>query len=459
MIKKLSTLDNLYLQLETAKVPTHVGGLLVFSGGEPARERFDMLRAAPVRSEPFDLRLRRGRFPGQRPAWEKLPEVDCDAHLQRIFVPGPGEIGQVMEQVSRIHSAPLDRGRPMWDCHFFDGLAGGRYAYYYRVHHSSIDGVSAIRRMQDGLSRSPAEETSPLWAYEPPRRRRRSKHQRGSALSRALTALRENAKVMAEVAAALRELGRSKDTSTPRAAMPFTAPRTPLNNPISTGQRGIAWERLSLSSLRAIGKAAGATINEVVVAIFAGVLRADLAARGSLPDEPLVAMIPVSLHDISDGDTPSNRLTCLLCNLATHISDPARRLEAIVASSQDGKRMLRQMSPEAATTYALVVLFPAIAATMLGLYDKIRLPFNVTISNVPGPRVPLYDHGAQLEAIVPVSMLWERQAVNITVISYLDELDIGIVAATDAVADTAALGRRVREELDALERAVLGRAA
>jgi diacylglycerol O-acyltransferase len=434
----------------------HVGGLLVFSGGERAGDRFRALRAAPVRSEPFDLRLRRALIPGRTPSWDKLPVVDTEEHVRRVTLPPDGGDAAIMSEISRIHTAPLDRTRPMWDCHFLDGLDDDRYAYYYRVHHSCIDGISAIKRMQDGLSQSADEVTDPLWAYVPDKRRRRPRPG-ANPVARVAAAIRSNAQVVAEITAALRDQARPHHAPTTRASRPFTAPQSILNHPTASGHRGVGWARLPLSGVKEIGKAAGATVNEVLLTIFSGVLRDELLARNALPDQPLVAMVPMSLRDVADDSAVANRLTALLCNLATHMEDPLARLRAVVESSQDGKRILRNMSADAAAAYVLVVMFPAITAMRLGVFNsRFPLPFNVVISNVPGPREPRYDHGARLEAIYPISLLYDRQSINFTIISYMDDLDIGLVATREGIPDTPALASDIRGQFDTLHRAILG---
>ena len=454
VIERLDTLDHLFLSLESASTPTHVGGVLVFSGDEVDSDtRYERLRRTAVGGPPFNLLLRPARMLGGRPSWEHLPHVDTGSHLHRRALPGPGGAEQLMTIVSELHGAPVDRDRPMWECHLLEGLEGGRYAYYYKVHHACIDGISAIRRMQKGLSADPAEDTLPLWAREPSRRRSRSA-ERG--LRAAAKRLGASAGVVREIAGALRALHRDDDGSPDRAAVPFRAPASPLNETISSGARSVAWQRLSLAEVREIGRAAGATVNEVAVTLIAGVLRKHLAARGHLPDRPLVAQIPVTLRETTSAAASGNRISALLCQMATHVEDPAGRLRSVVASSQDGKRRIRALSKDAAAAYAIVTMVPGIAAMLLGVYERVPLPFNVVISNVPGPRVPLYDNGARLEAIYPVSMLWDRQALNVTMISYLDELDIGLLAAREAVADLPGMARDLSDELALLRHAVLG---
>ena len=232
------------------------------------------------------------------------------------------------------------------------------------------------------------------------------------------------------------------------------APPTLINQRVSR-RRSVAWSRLSLSGVRDIARGSNTTINEVVLALVSTVLRDLMAARGSVPDRPLIAMVPLSLRDESGGDD-GNRVTCILCNLATDEPLPIRRLQTIAASSRDGKRLVRSMSKDAATAYSMALAFPAIMAQMAGFAHRFPLPFNVVVSNVPGPRESLYLNGAELEAIYPVSALFERQSLNITLVSSGDQLNVGMVGCERALPDLPDLVPQLEDAYDELRHLVLG---
>jgi len=456
---KLNALDKLFLQLETPTTPMHVGGLLVFeepqNGAGDANARFDKLRQARVCADPFNWQLHSPK--GRAPSWRPVSDVDVRAHVKRSLLSSSGDDDQLMKTVSELHSTPIDQSRPMWECHVVDGLDDGRYGVYYKIHHACIDGVSGIKRMQSALSDTPDADTVPLWAEKrkQPRAPKRNRLSRRARLARTATSLTSQASAVPEIGRALFNMARQarRDPSN-LTSMPYSAPKSSLNQMVSD-RRSFAFQRLPLSGVREIGKAAGATVNEVALALCSSVLRDLLLSRGELPDKPLIAMLPVSLR--SEGEGPAgNRVSSVLCNLGTHIADPVERLETIAASSRHSKDMIRKMSKDAAAAYSLVVAFPAIAMQLLGKASLAPLPFNVVVSNVPGPRTPLYERGARLEAIYPVSLLFERQAINFTLISYLDTLDFGLIACRKAVPDLRSVAGNLQTAYETLRQAVLG---
>jgi WS/DGAT/MGAT family acyltransferase len=437
MSQRLGALDQLFLRLETPTTPMHVGGVLIFGRAREAAPRLEALRATPVRTSPFDCVL---SGPSARPTWAQV--TGAAPPVGHVQLDPPGDDATLMATVSRLHSGHLGRDGMLWECHLIEGLTGDRFALYYKMHHACIDGVSAIRRLERALSPDPDRATPPIWACEPPPRRERP------AAGAPRPGLGSGLRAAAEIGGVLGRLALAAPDRDPgRTATPYTAPPTPLNELLSA-DRSVAWRRLPLAGVREIAGAAGVTVNEVALALCSAVLRADLLERGALPDRPLVAMIPVSLH--GSRDAGGNHVSSILCKLGTEIADPAERLRAIARSSAAGKQMIRAMSPGAAAAFSLVYTFPAVMAQLAGLARFSALPWNVVVSNVSGPREQLYCDGAPLEAIYPVSLLFERQALNITLVSCRDHLDIGLLACTRAVGDVAAIAaglERAYEEL------------
>ncbi len=449
MTDVLTALDNLYLQLETATTPMHVGGLLVFDGnGAGPEEQLETMMAAPVGAEPFDRRLARGRL--GLPRWEQVPQVNLAEHVTVHDVPGPGDDEQLMTLVSELHTIPISRDRPLWECRLIRGLSNDRFALFFKIHHSCLDGVAGIRRIQRALSARADERTPPVWAVE---QRREPRPTPSSPPPSILRALRGKALMVPELARAMASVGLgAARRDHHRSAPPYLCPNTPLN-PMVSGERSVAWHSLPLSGVKAIGAAANATVNDVALAICSTVVRERLIEMNALPDRPLVAMVPFSLH--REGSAGGNETSCILCNLATHEDDPVQRLQIISASAADGKKMLRAMSPDAAATYWMAIGLPAIAAQMAGLSAHAPLPFNVVVSNVPGPSESLYHNGAQLQAIYPASLLFERQALNITLISYRDRIDFGLLACRRTIPDLPHMARRIGAAYDQLAAALL----
>ena len=449
----LTALDNLYLQLETPTTPMHVGGLLVFDGnGAGPEEQFETMLAAPVGAEPFDRRLARGRF--GLPRWEQVSHVDLAEHVTVHDAPGPGGDEQLMTLVSELHTIPISRQRPLWECRLIRGLSHDRFALFFKIHHSCLDGVSGIRRIQRALSARPEEETPPVWAVE---KRRGPRPASWAPRPSMMSALRGKALMVPELARAMASVGLgAARRDHHRTAPPYLCPNTPLN-PMVSGERSVAWHSLPLAGVKATGAAARATVNDVALAICSAVVRERLLEMNALPDRPLVAMVPFSLH--REGSAGGNETSCILCNLATHVADPVERLRIVSASAADGKKMLRAMSPDAAATYWMALGFPAILAQMAGLSARAPLPFNVVVSNVPGPTESLYHNGAQLQAIYPASLLFERQALNITLISYRDRIDFGLLACRRTIPDLPRMAQRIGAAYDELASALLPPAA
>ncbi len=445
MSDALTALDNLYLQLETPTTPMHVGGLLIFSGGADPEAQLRAMLAAPVGAAPFDRRLARGRL--GLPRWQQVTDVNLAEHVTVHDLEGPGDDEQLMRLVSELHTLPISRERPLWECRLIRGLSGDRFALFFKIHHSCLDGVAGIRRIQRALSPRADDETAPVWAVEQTRRPRPSARP-----ASAVRALGGVALMLPELARAMLSVGLGAARGDQhRTAPPYLCPNTPLN-PMVSGERSVAWHSLPLPGVRAIGAAAGATVNDVALAICAAVVRERLLEMNALPDRPLVAMVPFSLH--REGEAGGNETSCILCNMATHVADPVERLRIVSASAADGKQMLRTMSSEAAATYWMAVGLPAIAAQMAGLSARAPLPFNVVVSNVPGPTESLYHNGAELQAIYPASLLFERQALNITLISYRDRIDFGLIACRRTIPDLPRLARRIGAAYDELAAAL-----
>jgi diacylglycerol O-acyltransferase len=239
------------------------------------------------------------------------------------------------------------------------------------------------------------------------------------------------------------------------AAVSFSAPRMMFNVPI-TGARRFAAQSWPIERIRRIGKAADATVNDVVLALCSGALRTYLLELDELPDSPLIAMVPVSLHAdrTSSADGGGNAVGAVMCNLGTHLSEPADRLASVHRSMIDGKQSLKGMTRLQILAMTAVGMGPLVLVPLLGLTNTVRPPFNLIISNVPGPRRPLYWNGARLDGLYPLSIPLDGQALNITVTSYSEEIAFGLTGCRRTVPHLQRLLAHLDSELDALERAV-----
>ncbi|MFG3621399.1 wax ester/triacylglycerol synthase family O-acyltransferase [Nocardia sp. NPDC047654] len=447
----ISPVDALFLIAESREHPMHVGSLSIFdpadgTGPEFARRAHATL-AADQDFHPM-FRKRPARLLGTpQLAWTVDSAVELDYHVQRWALPESGGLDALTEMAAGLHSTLLDRHRPLWEAHLIEGLAGDRVGLYAKMHHALIDGVGAQRLLQRTLSTDPESGAALVPWHLPPSTGHREhaprRHTLGSR-ARALFAAAGSA------ASALR-LARTALVEQ-QLTLPFAAPRTMFNVPIG-GARRCAARSWPLDRIRQVKKMTGTTLNDVVLAMSAGALRTYLLEHLALPDKPLIAMVPVSLRpDSDDGGSGGNAVAALLCNLATDLPDPAARLAAISSSMHRSKEIYRTLSPVQAVSLSALTLSPLALSLLLPATVALTSPpFNVVISNIPGPREPQYWNGARVAASYPLSIPLDGQAVNITLTSNADSLDIGIVACRRSVPDVARLLDHLESALTDLE--------
>ncbi|WP_040926676.1 WS/DGAT/MGAT family O-acyltransferase [Saccharomonospora marina] len=427
--------DSMFLLIETREHPMHVGGLQLFTPPEGAGPdhlrtlREDLLRNTDVRPL-FRQRPARPVNTMGYLGWAEDDALDLDYHFRHSALPRPGRIRELLELTSRWHSTLLDRHRPLWEVHLVEGLNDGRFAMYSKVHHALLDGVSALRHLQSILSEDPAElSCPPPWGSRRPQPAGRRVPTSRSALLQGTTRVVRQLAGMAPAAVKIA----SEALREQRLTLPLQAPRTMLNVPIG-GARRFAAQSWPLARVRDIATASGASRNDVILAMCAGALRDYLIEQRSLPDSPLVAMVPVSLRSRTDhGEAHGNQVGALLCDLGTNLSDPAERLAVISRSMSDGKRLFRQLSPLQILLLSAMNVAPLAASPVPGFVNNTPPPFNIVISNVPGPSRRMYWNGAGLDGIYPASVLLDGQALNITLTNNGDNLDFGITGCRRSV--------------------------
>ncbi|MDF2446860.1 MAG: acyltransferase [Moraxellaceae bacterium] len=422
----LSPIDQLFLWLERRQQPMHVAGLQLFSFPDDAGPRYirdiaEQMRSYDQPQSPFNKRLV-SRF-GQA-FWEIDNQFDIDHHFRHEALPKPGRIRELLGLVSAEHSNLLDRARPLWEVHLIEGIQGRRFALYSKIHHSMCDGVAAMRMGMRALSTDPsARNLPPVWAQE---RRKQSVSLSptdvATGMARLTAGLSKQAATLPNV---IREIVKvsNKARRDPNYVSIFQAPHCQLNESI-TGSRRFAAQSYSMTRIKTLAKAFDCTLNDIVLAMCGSALRDYLISMHELPDRPLVAMVPVSLR--SDDSDSGNQIAVILANLGTHIADPANRLEVVKASVEEAKQRYRQMTPEEILNYTAIMLAPTAVNLVTGMVPKWQA-FNVVISNVPGPKEPLYWNGARLEGMYPVSIALDRIALNITLTSYVDQLEFGLI--------------------------------
>ncbi|MBI2395648.1 MAG: wax ester/triacylglycerol synthase family O-acyltransferase [Deltaproteobacteria bacterium] len=425
-MKPLTPPDQLFLWLEKGHQPMHVGGLLL--GRPPAGAPADFVQKAAenmrqwTKAEPpFDQRLVRklGTW-----FWAHDEDFDVEHHFRHLALPKPGRIRELLALVSQLHAAHLDRSRPLWELYLIDGVEDGRFAIYSKIHHSLVDGVAAMRMVQRALSTDPDErDRPPPWAVPHPKHRRERDDFGDLPLADVWGAVRTQVAAVPTIAREIMKTirdARGRD----EARTSLRAPACILNQSITSSRR-FAAQSYSLDRIREVGKSFHATVNDVVLAMCASALRRYLQDLDALPDKPLVAMVPLSLR--RDDSAAGNQVAMILVNLATHLDDPLERLETIQRSVQHSKERYSHMTPAEILGYTGTLLGPAGLNFLTGAAPRVQA-FNVIISNVPGPKAPLYYNGARIEGMYPVSIVVDGQALNLTLNSYVDKLEFGVIA-------------------------------
>jgi WS/DGAT/MGAT family acyltransferase len=474
---QLSGLDAGFLSMETPTTFGHVGGVSIFDpsdrpGGELTLEDVQRLIAERIHLlPPYRRRLVAVPFGIDRPYWIEDPDFDLDFHVRAIGLPSPGNREQLAEQVARIHARPLDRTRPLWELYLISGLEDGTVAMYTKTHHAAIDGVSGTELMSVMLDTTPGGQpieppsgprrvepvpsslellgrslataiTSPRRALRMQRRMLRAgavmTRQQGGPLALTAQEALGRVPVLADLPFVRDALGTPRDA--PVLGRPsLTGPRVSFNRPI-TPHRRWAYTTVPFADVRAIKQRYGVTVNDVMMAVSAGALRRFLADRHELPTTPLLAMTPVSVRTEETAGTYGNQVAGMIAVLPTHEADPLRRLELAHEAMKIAKEQYKALP---AGMMADITQFtpPALAALASRLYSRMRIadlanpPFNVVISNVPGPQHPLYAAGARQIGLYPASIVMDGLGLNISLVSYDGGIHFGLLACRELVPD------------------------
>jgi WS/DGAT/MGAT family acyltransferase len=464
MLRQLTDQDAGFLYAETPETPMHVGSLSFVELPDGYRGNFFADYKAHIASRmklvPFmHSRLASVPFDLDRPFWVEDEKIDLDHHIRHVTVPKPGRMADLEALVAELHATVLDRSRPLWQLFLVDGLESGQLAIYAKMHHAAMDGASSQAMIAAMYDPFPTPRT--LSRPEVP-----EANNQGNAANVLKTLLGHRVQQAIRAVQYVPELLQAvthlalPDPKTlkyrPIAKWP-RAPATLLNVGITT-RRTYAARTLPLPEIKQLARQTGTKVNDVILAICSGALRGYLSDKGALPGQPLSAMVPVSLPDPADPQGP-NHNALFLCSLASDIDDPYQRLLAIRRSSVEQKQRLELFKQFPLPDVTLPGV-GAIVRRLVTLYGRSRLvrrpPLlgNLTISNVPGPTTPLYIAGARLVSIFPCSIAFHGQALNITVESYADRLDVGMIACARAVPDVAQLADRLPVSLAALQQAV-----
>mgnify|MGYP003631032770 CR=1 FL=1 len=424
----LKPVDAAWLLLESADTPMHVGVLAIFQKPRNAAPGYLGHLAASMREhkaccEPWNYRLSGDGVGGVVQRMMEVRDVDLNYHFQHSALPEPGGERELGVMVSRLHSPALDRNRPLWEFHLIEGLERDRFAFYVKIHHalvSFLDCVPTVLSMLSGSARS--RNALPLWAQPLPSAESADDVEEGGAM------------------AALASIGRAgagllRAAISPEKArgflLPSSAPRSTLNRSINQ-QRRFATQQIEQARIERLAESASCTVNELLTYLCGTSLRRFFKEYNALPDESLVALLPVSLKERSSHNA-ANAIAGIRVELGTHIGDPLARLAVIRESMQAVREDRLSLPEEAVTPYVLLRAAPLFASQLPGVGQFVPPLFNLKVSNTHGSDSAMYWEGARLDAIYPISQLLQHVALSIDCVNYAGTLNIGFTGARDTL--------------------------
>ncbi|GII57444.1 diacylglycerol O-acyltransferase [Planotetraspora thailandica] len=478
-MRQLTALDAQFLSVESSTTAAHVAGLAILdpsstpTGALTRQCLIGLLRERIHLAPPLRMKLAGLPYGLDRPYWVEARDIDLDEHVHESALPAPGDDRQLAEHVARIHARRLDRSRPLWELHLITGLSGGRVGVYTKVHHCAIDGVSGSEILSTLLDPSPEprliEAPAPAPAEPEPPRAPGLLPMLAGAVARSIVQPVETLRSIARAAADLdaipvvaalpgarliAEVTRrvtGDDRPLPELP-PLVAPRTPFNGPISA-ERAVSFGSVPMTDVRKVARSFGMSPNDVVMTLCSSALRGWLSDHGALPDRPLIAAVPVAVR-LPGGDTIGNRISAMITPMATDVACPKERLATVRSTMAAAKRRFAMshrtwlsdvcaMFPAAFSALATPAIFRLAGMAGAGI--------NLIVSNVPGPRTPLYLCGARMLSYHPMSVITDvTGGISITCVSYGGRLDFGVVACPSRVPDAWSLIDHLRQAMDEL---------
>jgi WS/DGAT/MGAT family acyltransferase len=466
-MRQLTSLDAQFLNVESARIYGHVAFLGIY---DPSTAPGGRLGAPEVRRlleerlhllPPLRWRLVEVPLGIDLPYWADDPDFDLDFHIRESAIPPPGDDRQLAETVSRLFARPLDRGRPLWEFYVIHGLPEGRVALLSKIHHAVVDGISGNEIMAVLLDPEPEGRVidpappGDAGAVRIPRDREMFLRGLRGIPRQPLRALRSlpttvagftdlpganalpGVPTLSHVYSRVRRTFGSDESTGVLEVTKARAPMTPFNGPVSAHRR-FAFGSLSLDAVRQVRREFGTTVNDVVVTLCAGAVRDWLIERDALPEDPLVALIPMSVRKRDERGAWGNRISMMIVPIPTNEPDPRKRLQRTHELLRSAKERHSAL-PASLLTDATAFIPPAVASlaarNTVDILSRTRPPLNLVISNVPGPRKSLYCAGAEMVSNFPVSVIVDGVGLNITVVSYKDRVDFGIVGDREQIDD------------------------
>jgi WS/DGAT/MGAT family acyltransferase len=406
---------------------------------------------------PFRRRIVEVPFGLYHPMWIEDPDFDLEYHVRRVAVPAPGGFAEIAELTGDIASRPLDRGRPLWEMWVAEGLEHGHVALIAKLHHAAIDGALGVELMSHLFDLEPVAVG--LRDDVDPERPDRVPGDLEMLVSSASSMARQPwlmAKAVRNLVRSALRLSQRVRNETVRAAVPLNAPRTSLNGTL-TPHRRVAFSTVPLADIKAVKESFGVTINDVVLTVCAGALRRYFDEHGEAPDKPLVAAVPASVRSEDQRGMMGNRVSAMFASLATQLDDPVERLYAAREGMSGAKAVHEDIGGNTLHEWAEVAA-PLLFTRGMRLYTRVlegRHPpiINLVMSNVPGPNFPLYCAGGRIVSLFPLGPIMAGAGLNITVLSYLDQVGFGFMACRETVPDVAQIADAVPDALAELLKA------
>mgnify|MGYP000168019879 FL=1 len=453
----LSVVDNGFIVTETKDSPKHIAGLQIYQKPEGAADNFVKNLADTWSQEddacaPYNLKLN-AQNP-LSPYWTEDKTFKASNHVEFIQL-NNGSREELYALISKLHEANLDRSKPMWRCVFIEGLSKDRFAIYFSFHHAVLDGISAGKIMERSLSASANEiGRPPFWAMKDNPYNKKSSRPKPTLMNKLASAATGNAKAVYGLSRistqlCLEAMGLTKNAI----SVPFTSAISPLTGSV-TSKRAFTTASLPLDRVNHLRKITRNTLNHIALTCLDGAIHRYLEHIGNPLDGTLTITMPVSLRK-EDAKVGGNQIGLVATKLASKTDDPIIRLRDIGVSLQAVRHQIDESPAVSIQAYSLVTNGLAQIADSANVAGLIPPLSHTIVSNVPGPKKPLYLEGAEMLGWYPVSTLGPGHRLNVTMFSYNGKLDFGIIAASDFLPDLNALGRFIYEEFEELEKVVM----